>query len=103
MFGIRRVYIFHKLYGEIYWKYMYLPPKGDDLVVPRRVQGAYQDIVDDCSYFAATICPQHTYYAKHSRQGLFLNHAWQYESRHLHALQDFTVFCDQTLGTWRFL
>jgi len=93
-----------KIVGQ--WKILHLPPKGDDLVVPRCVHEAYQDVVDDCSYFAATLCPQQTYCAKHSHQGGFVDKEWHYHNRHQFALHDFIVFCDHTqrvVAVWRLM
>ncbi|KAH8584100.1 uncharacterized protein ELE39_002858 [Cryptosporidium sp. chipmunk genotype I] len=81
-----------KIVGQ--WKILYLPPKGGNLMVPRCVYEAYGDVVDDCNYFAATLCPQQTYCAKHSNQTSFLNRNWHYSYRHQFALQDYVVFCD---------
>ncbi|KAH8741525.1 hypothetical protein FG386_003167 [Cryptosporidium ryanae] len=81
-----------KIVGQ--WKILHLPPKGGSLVVPRCVYEAYGDVVDDCNYFAATLCPQQTYCAKHSNQTSFLNRNWHYSYRHQFALQDYIVFCD---------
>ncbi|KAJ1606772.1 hypothetical protein OJ253_2632 [Cryptosporidium canis] len=81
-----------KIVGQ--WKILYLPPKGGNLMVPRCVYEAYGDVVDDCNYFAATLCPQQTYCAKHSNQASFLNRNWHYSYRHQFALQDYVVFCD---------
>ncbi|KAF7457230.1 putative sporozoite and liver stage asparagine-rich protein [Cryptosporidium felis] len=81
-----------KIVGQ--WKILYLPPKGGSLMVPRCVYEAYGDVVDDCNYFAATLCPQQTYCAKHSNQTSFLNRNWHYSYRHQFALQDYIVFCD---------
>ncbi|OII71317.1 uncharacterized protein cubi_01792 [Cryptosporidium ubiquitum] len=81
-----------KIVGQ--WKILYLPPKGGNLIVPRCVYEAYGDVVDDCNYFAATLCPQQTYCAKHSNQTSFLNRNWHYSYRHQFALQDYVVFCD---------
>ncbi|EEA05018.1 uncharacterized protein CMU_040880 [Cryptosporidium muris RN66] len=81
-----------KIVGQ--WKILYLPPKGGNLIVPRCVYEAYGDVVDDCNYFAATLCPQQTYCAKHSNQTSFLNRNWHYSYRHQFALQDYIVFCD---------
>lgn len=81
-----------KIVGQ--WKILYLPPKGGNLIVPRCVYEAYGDVVDDCNYFAATLCPQQTYCAKHSNQTSFPNRNWHYSYRHQFALQDYVVFCD---------
>eukprot|EP00923_Selenidium_pygospionis_P060224 GHVN01106031.1.p1 GENE.GHVN01106031.1~~GHVN01106031.1.p1 ORF type:complete len:835 (-),score=117.72 GHVN01106031.1:255-2759(-) len=91
-----------KIVGQ--WKFLHLPPKGDELVVPKCVHEAYSEVVDDCCYFAATLCPQQTYCAKHSSQPGFINREWHAEHRHVHALADFLVFCDnmqKVRAVWR--
>lgn len=81
-----------KIVGQ--WKILYLPSKGDKLAVPTCVHEAYSEIVDDCCYFAATLCPQQTYCSKHSEQSSFVNRHWHYSYRSQFALQDIMMFCD---------
>eukprot|EP00923_Selenidium_pygospionis_P028439 GHVN01051089.1.p1 GENE.GHVN01051089.1~~GHVN01051089.1.p1 ORF type:complete len:710 (+),score=94.50 GHVN01051089.1:127-2256(+) len=91
-----------KIVGQ--WKVLHLPPSGDALDVPKCIHEAYSEVVDDCHYFAATLCPQQTYCSKHSSHGGFINREWHEENRHLQATVDFLVFCDnmqRVRAVWR--